>query len=59
MYLLVEFFDANVLHSFFTFVGIFLEVSALWAARNSTSPVHEKNNGAAETRAADAPAATA
>ncbi|KAJ9292653.1 hypothetical protein DTO271G3_8546 [Paecilomyces variotii] len=44
---------------FFTFVGIFLEVSALWAARNSTSPIHEKNTGAAETRAADAPAATA
>ncbi|KAL1867378.1 hypothetical protein Plec18167_008649 [Paecilomyces lecythidis] len=44
---------------FFTFVGIFLEVSALWIARRETAPVHEKhNNVAAETRAADAPADT-
>lgn len=38
---------------FFTFLGIFLEVAALWAARHeNVAPVREK-----ETRAADAPAA--
>lgn len=41
---------------FFTFVGIFLEVSALWAYRKENeAPVHEKNG----TGAADQPASTA
>jgi hypothetical protein len=55
----VNLFETNLTdnRSFFTFSGLFLELSALWAYRRESGPLHpEKNEGRAPV---DAPVATA